>query len=79
MIALSLQQHIPHKDVYLITFGSPRVGNADYSVHCSTRLANRYRVTHKYDAGSRLLGAGAYSHLANELYYPGDGGGRGRD
>jgi hypothetical protein len=55
---------------YLITFGSPRVGNSDFSHYFNKFSFTSYRVTHYYDmvphVPEEFLG---YLHLSNEVWY----------
>ena len=69
LIAVSLRKQLSN-ELHLITFGSLRVGNAEFAIYASNVLTSRYRVTHKYDPTSRLLSTNdQYTHLAYELYY----------
>mgnify|MGYP001296665201 CR=1 FL=1 len=55
---------------YLITFGSPRVGNRDFSYSFNNYSFISYRVTHYYDMVPHLpeefLG---FLHIFNEIWY----------
>ena len=41
--------HAGYKNVNLVTFGSPRVGNAAFAEYASSKLGLHYRVTHYMD------------------------------
>lgn len=55
---------------YLVTFGSPRVGNQHFMDYLSSYDFISYRITHYYDivphVPEELLG---FSHIPNEIWY----------
>ena len=55
---------------YLVTFGSPRVGNDNFAKIMKSFSINSYRVTHYYDivphVPEEMLG---YLHISNEIWY----------
>lgn len=55
---------------YLITFGSPRVGNSEFVSKMKKFNIESYRVTHYYDivphVPEEVLG---YLHISNEIWY----------
>jgi len=55
---------------YLITFGSPRVGNKNFAEYFNKYSFTTYRVTHYYDmvphVPEEILG---FTHLSNEIWY----------
>jgi hypothetical protein len=55
---------------YLITFGSPRVGNPDFVSDFASFNPSMYRITHYYDivphTPEELMG---FLHLPNEVWY----------
>jgi hypothetical protein len=55
---------------FLITFGSPRVGNDDFANKMKNSNIESYRVTHYYDivphVPEEILG---YLHISNEIWY----------
>lgn len=55
---------------YLMTFGSPRVGNKYFSYYMNNNLFTSYRLTHYYDmvphVPEQILG---YEHISNEIWY----------
>ena len=61
--------HAGYKNVNLVTFGSPRVGNAAFAAYASSKLGLHYRVTHHMDIipsiPTRRQG---YTHLSGSLF-----------
>lgn len=60
----------PYEVSYLITFGSPRVGNYDFSEYFNMFSIYSKRITHYYDivphVPEEFLG---YRHISNEIWY----------
>jgi len=55
---------------YLITFGSPRVGNIEFVDYMNSHNDNSYRVTHYYDMVPHLPEEFfGYAHISNEIWY----------
>jgi|UniRef100_A0A6C0INY6 predicted lipase len=61
---------LPYDINYLITFGSPRVGNYDFSAYFNLFQVYTKRITHYYDivphVPEEFLG---YMHISNEIWY----------
>jgi len=55
---------------YLVTFGSPRVGNQHFVDHLSSYHVISYRITHHYDivphVPEELVG---FQHVSEEVWY----------
>jgi acetyl esterase/lipase len=57
------------KDVSLVTFGSPRVGNAEFAEYASRKLSHHYRLTHHTDVVPSVpTRSQGYLHLSGEWY-----------
>jgi hypothetical protein len=56
----------------LFTFGSPRVGNIEFATYVSSKIADRYRVTHHRDMVPHVPTHHRYMHVSGEYYQPGD-------
>ena len=55
---------------YLITFGSPRIGNKNFVESFSSFNFNHYRITHYYDMVPHIPQEFLhYLHLPNEIWY----------
>ena len=65
-----LYYSFPYEVSYLVTFGSPRVGNDDFSDYFNNYQIYSKRVTHYYDivphVPEEFLG---YKHISNEIWY----------
>lgn len=65
-----LNKYTNYNIKYLITYGSPRVGNKDFSSVMNKYNYISYRVTHYYDIVPHIpeefMG---YSHISNEIWY----------
>lgn len=59
-----------YEPTYLVTFGSPRVGNDIFSAYFASCSVNSLRITHYYDmvphVPEELLG---YKHISQEVWY----------
>ena len=58
--------------VRLFTFGSPRVGNDQFVIYASEKIASRYRVTHNRDMVVHVPMHQRFTHLSGEYYQPTD-------
>ena len=55
---------------YLITFGSPRVGNSEFVKDFNKYKVTSYRITHYYDMVPHVPEEFLkYSHISNEIWY----------
>eukprot|EP00755_Sulcionema_specki_P027506 Sspe_Gene.1801::Locus_598_Transcript_1_1_Confidence_1.000_Length_1037::g.1801::m.1801 len=67
-------------DVKLVTFGSPRVGNLEFTQQANTLLPNHYRWVHQNDAVTRMPFQGytrifpQYEHTGRQCYISEAGG-----
>lgn len=59
-----------YKLKYLVTYGSPRVGNNYFSSNMNSYTYISYRITHYYDSVPHLpTESMGYQHISNEIWY----------
>ena len=59
-----------YKLKYLVTYGSPRVGNIYFSYIMKNYHYTSYRITHYYDSVPHLpTESMGYQHISNEIWY----------
>ncbi|KAJ7549548.1 hypothetical protein O6H91_07G057900 [Diphasiastrum complanatum] len=74
LCALDLAVNFGTKDVQLITFGQPRIGNAAFAAYFNAFVPETIRVTHGHDIVPHLppyfslLGPRSYHHFAREVW-----------
>ena len=71
LMAFDVKYYSRTYSVYaLITFGSPRVGDGEFSAKFNSFNVDSYRITHYYDmvphVPQELLG---YQHISNEIWF----------
>ncbi len=59
--------HEGFTNVSLVTFGSPRVGNAEFAAYISDKLSSSTRVTHYQDFAPRYPNEAEYVHISGIL------------
>tara|TARA_Y100001970_G_scaffold203607_1_gene247832 strand:+ start:3273 stop:4082 length:810 start_codon:yes stop_codon:yes gene_type:complete len=65
-----LSMYTNYNLLYLITFGSPRIGNKDFSYFFNDYNITSYRVTHNNDMVPHLPEEMfGYLHISNEIWY----------
>lgn len=72
--ALDLAAHYALKDIEVVTFGQPRVGNYAFAMYYNEYVPSTIRVTHAHDIVPHLppyyawLGEKTYHHFATEVW-----------
>ncbi|KAG9304565.1 hypothetical protein G9A89_020129 [Geosiphon pyriformis] len=69
LVALEFEEIIPQDQIYVITFGQPRIGDKKFTQYVESRLSNIYRITHADDYVPLFFGEIAV-HLNTEYWIP---------
>lgn len=62
LCALDLQYNLPEKEIVCYTYGSPKVGNADFVASYNRRVPNTFRFVNRSDTVPNLP-FGGYDHV----------------
>lgn len=70
LFAFQHKDLVSTSDIFLITFGQPRVGNQDYAIGHDALVPNSWRIVHRYDLVAHIPGCyeGLIRHQCTPFY-----------